>query len=108
MYSRAISLDPKKTVYFSNRAVALNAQGKHKEAESDCKHILAKDGKNSKAYYQRAVARKGQAKWREAESDLKMVLKFDPGTESAINMLGIVKAQVAKLPKQTAQDAMDF
>ena len=43
-YSRAISLDPKKTVYFTNRAVAYNAIGEHARAETDCRHIIAKDG----------------------------------------------------------------
>lgn len=37
-YTRAISLDPKKTVYFSNRAVALNSIGEHSRAEADCKY----------------------------------------------------------------------
>jgi tetratricopeptide (TPR) repeat protein len=70
-YTRAISLDPKKTVYFSNRAVALNSLGEHERAEQDCKHILSKDGKNGKAFYQRALARRGLGRWREAEADLR-------------------------------------
>jgi len=107
-YTRAISLDPKKTVYFSNRAVALNSLGYHERAEQDCKHILAKDGKNGKAFYQRALARKGMGRWREAESDLKEVLKFQPGNESAKKLMGLVKGEVARLPRQSAQDVLDF
>lgn len=107
-YTRAISLDSKKTVYFSNRAVALNLIGDHAKAEQDCKYILSKDGKNGKAFYQRAVARKGLKRWREAESDLKEVLRYQPGNDSAKKLMGIVKAEVAKLPKQTAKDVMDF
>ena len=107
-YTKAISLDSRKTVYFSNRAVALNSLGEHTRAEQDCKYILNRDGKNGKAFYQRAVARKGLGRWREAESDLKEVLKFQPGNESAKKLMSIVKAEVAKLPKQTAKDVMDF
>lgn len=47
-------------------------------------------------------------RWREAESDLKEVLRFQPGNESAKKLMALVKAEVAKLPKQTAQDVMDF
>lgn len=37
-----------------------------------------------------------------------MVIKFEPGSESAKNLMAVVRAEVAKLPKQTVQDAMDF
>ncbi|ORY29989.1 hypothetical protein BCR39DRAFT_466943 [Naematelia encephala] len=107
-YTRAISLDAKKTVYFSNRAVALNTLGQHERAESDCRHIIAKDSKNGKAFYQRAVARRGMGKWREAEADLREVLRFQPGNDSAKKLMGIVKAEVAQLPKQRVEDVMDF
>lgn len=43
-YTRAIFLDPRKTVYYTNRAVAFNAIRKHSLAELDCRHILLKDG----------------------------------------------------------------
>lgn len=107
-YTRAISLDGKKTVYYSNRAVALNAIEHHERAEADCKHILSKDAKNGKAFYQRALARAGMGRWREAEADLKEVLKLQPGNETAKKQLGLVKAEIAKLPKQRAEDAMNF
>lgn len=107
-YTRAISLDSKKTVYFSNRAVALNTLGEHEKAEWDCKHILVKDSKNGKAFYQRALARRGLGRWREAEADLKEVLRYQPGNESAKKLLGLVRGEVAKLPKQRVEDVMDF
>lgn len=107
-YTRAISLDPKKTVYYSNRAVALNSIGEHERAELDCQHILSKDSKNGKAFYQRAVARRGMERWREAEADLREVLKFQPGNESAKRLMAIVKTEVAKLPKISAKDALEF
>lgn len=107
-YTRAISLDGKKTVYYSNRAVALNSLGKHAAAERDCTHILAKDAKNSKAFYQRAVARKGVERWREAEQDLKHVLRLQPGNEAAKMLLAKVKVEVAKLPKQKLEDVLNF
>lgn len=107
-YTRAISLDPKKTVYFSNRAVAFNATGNYQLAEMDCRHIISKDSKNGKAFYQRAVARKGMGRWREAESDLKEVLRFQPTNETAKRLMAAVKAEVARLPKQRVEDVMDF
>ena len=107
-YTRAISLDPKKTVYYSNRAVALNTLGLHDRAEADCKHILSRDSKNGKAFYQRALARRGMDRWREAEADLREVLRFQPGNESAKKMLMVVKGEVAKLPKQKVEDVWEF
>ena len=107
-YTRAISLDSKKTVYYSNRAVALNALGEHARAEQDCKHILLKDGKNGKAFFQRAMARRGLGRWREAEADLREVLRYQPGNDSAKKMMAFVKVEVAKLPKQSVEDVMDF
>lgn len=107
-YTRALSLDGKKTIYYSNRAVALNAIGRHSLAEQDCDHILRKDGKNSKAFYQRAVARRGLHRWREAEADLKQVLQYRPNDEGAQALLATVKAEVAKLPKQRLEDVLNF
>ena len=107
-YTRALSLDPRKTVYLSNRAVALNTLGQHDRAEADCKHILSKDSKNGKAFYQRALARRGMGRWREAEADLREVLRYQPGNETAKKMFMLVKGEVAKLPRQTVEDVMDF
>ncbi|WOO80902.1 Outer envelope protein 64, mitochondrial [Vanrija pseudolonga] len=107
-YTRAISLDGKKTVYYSNRAVAHNHLGNHELAELDCQHILNKDAKNSKAFYQRAVARKGLQRWRDAEADLKQVLRLQPGNEAAKNLLAAIKPEVAKLPRQRLEDVLNF
>ncbi|CAK9783856.1 hypothetical protein CC85DRAFT_288891 [Cutaneotrichosporon oleaginosum] len=107
-YTRAISLDGKKTVYYTNRALALNKIGRYAEAEADCTHILNKDGKNAKAIYQRAAARVGLKQWREAEADLKLVLRLNPANDSAKNLFAIVKPEVAKLPKQKHEDALNF
>ncbi|WVW82810.1 hypothetical protein I302_104822 [Kwoniella bestiolae CBS 10118] len=74
-YTRAISLDGKKTVYYSNRAIALNNMGSHEKAEIDCNYLLSRDPKNQKALYQRAIARKGLGKLKLAESDLEELLK---------------------------------
>ncbi|BEI89359.1 uncharacterized protein CcaverHIS019_0207210 [Cutaneotrichosporon cavernicola] len=107
-YTRAISLDGKKTVYYTNRALALNKIGRYSEAEADCTHILNKDGKNAKAIYQRAAARAGLQLWRDAEADLKLVLRLNPANDSAKNLLATVKPEVAKLPKQKHEDALNF
>ena len=107
-YTRALALDPKKTIYLSNRAVALNTLGEHDRAESDCTYILSKDGKNGKAFFQRALARRGLGKVREAEADLREVLRHQPGNESAKKLMGIVKGEVARLPKLSAKEALEF
>ncbi|WRT67392.1 uncharacterized protein IL334_004363 [Kwoniella shivajii] len=88
-YTRAISLDGKKTVYYSNRAIALNNLGQHEKAEIDCNYLLLKDPKNQKALYQRALARKGMKRYHEASNDLKELLKQEKGNgnESAKNLL---------------------
>jgi tetratricopeptide (TPR) repeat protein len=106
-YTRAISLDPKKT-YFSNRAVSFNALGEFEKAEADCKIILTKDTKHIKAYFQRTVARMALKKWREAQSDILEVIKFQPDHQKARQMLEEIKKEVAKLPKQSREDVLNF
>ncbi|RXK42025.1 hypothetical protein M231_00746 [Tremella mesenterica] len=96
-YTHALSLDPKKTVYYTNRAVALNYLKAYGRAESDCGYILSKDKNNAKAYYQRALARAGLKRWRDAESDVKEVLRLQPGNESAKRVLEALRGEVRKL-----------
>ncbi|WWC69201.1 uncharacterized protein I206_103138 [Kwoniella pini CBS 10737] len=74
-YTRAISLDGKKTVYYSNRAIAYNNLGEFEKAEQDCNYLLKIDNKNQKALYQRAISRKGLGKLKLAELDLEELLK---------------------------------
>lgn len=74
----------------------------------DCNLILAKDGKNGKAFYQRALARRGQGRVREAEVDLREVLRYQPNNDSAKRLMGVVKGEVAKLPKMSAKEALEF
>jgi tetratricopeptide (TPR) repeat protein len=107
-YTRAISLDPRKTIFFSNRAVSLNALGEFERAEADCKVILSRDAKNVKAYYQRAVARMNLHKWREAQSDVQEVLKQQPEHSKARSMMEEIKKEVAKLPKQSREEVLNF
>ncbi|ODN72989.1 hypothetical protein L202_08387 [Cryptococcus amylolentus CBS 6039] len=89
-YTRAISLDPKKTVYYSNRAIAYNNLGLHGHAELDCTFLLSKDPKNAKALYQRALSRKGMGRWREAEGDLEELMRWGE-SESARALLAQVR-----------------
>ncbi|WVF71948.1 hypothetical protein IAT40_006758 [Kwoniella sp. CBS 6097] len=96
-YTRAISLDGKKTVYYSNRAIALNNLGRHDLAENDCTHLLIRDPKNQKALYQRALARRGMGRLAEAELDLMDLLRMGGDNESARNLLGIVRRELLDL-----------
>ncbi|OWZ80037.1 serine/threonine protein phosphatase 5 phosphatase [Cryptococcus neoformans Tu401-1] len=96
-YTRAISLDPKKTVYYSNRAIAYNNLSLHSHAEIDCTHLLARDPKNQKALYQRALARRGMGRWTEAQSDLQELLRLSGDNESAKNLLMIINKEMGRL-----------
>ena len=107
-YTRALALDPKKTVYLTNRAVALNTLGEHERAEADCTYILSRDGKNGKAFYQRALARRGMGRVREAEADLREVLKHNPANDTAKKLMAEVKVEVSRLPKLSAKEALEF
>lgn len=106
-YTRAISLDPRKTIFFSNRAVSLNALGEFERAEADCKVILSRDTKNTKAYFQRAVARMNLGKWRGAQSDVQEVLKQGEHPKARL-MAEEIKKEVAKLPKQSREEVLNF
>lgn len=108
-YTRAISLDSRKSTYFSNRAVGWNNLGEYERAEADCKTILARDVKNIKAFFQRAVARMNLKKWREALSDVQEVLRHHQGDHTkARQMLEEIKKEVAKLPKQSREEVLNF
>jgi tetratricopeptide (TPR) repeat protein len=84
-YTRAISLDPRKTIFFSNRAVSLNALGQFEKAEADCKVILS----------------------REAQSDVQEVLKQGEHPKARL-MAEEIKKEVAKLPKQSREEVLNF
>jgi len=95
-------------MFYSNRAVSLNALGEYERAEADCKVILSRDAKNAKAYFQRTVARMELLKWREAHSDIQEVLKYQPDHPKARQMLEVIKKEVAKLPKQSREEVLNF
>ncbi|WVR05329.1 hypothetical protein IAU60_002343 [Kwoniella sp. DSM 27419] len=105
-YTRAISLDGKKTVYYSNRAIALNSMGMQDRAEIDCNHLLSRDPKNQKALYQRALARRGMGRLAEAELDLMELLRLSGENESARNLLLIVRREL--IEDQQHVDAYGF
>lgn len=107
-YSRAISLDPKKSANYVNRALAYNLTGEFDKAEADCKLLLLKDAKNPKAYLYRAVARQGLGRLREARADVDMALKLDPAGAEAIMLAARIKAQIAKQPKPSVEDVLNF
>ncbi|WVO14182.1 hypothetical protein L204_101813 [Cryptococcus depauperatus] len=103
-YTRAISLDPKKTVYYSNRAIAFNQAGLRLHAEADCTYLLQKDPKNQKALYQRALARRGMGRFEEAEDDLEELLKLSEDNESARALLNMIQAEAHRSDEEIARD----
>lgn len=109
-YSRGISLDPKKTILYSNRAISLNNTKQYSKAEQDCNHILNKDGKSSKAYFQRGVSRHGMGRYREALSDFKKSIEYNQETnnDSAKAYIERCNHEIGKLPKQSLKDVLDF
>ena len=109
-YSRGISLDPKKTILYSNRAISLNNTKQYEKAEIDCNHILNKDGKSSKAYFQRGVSRHGMGRFKDALSDFRKSIEYNQETnnDSAKAYIERCNAELRKLPKQSYEDALNF
>jgi cell fate (sporulation/competence/biofilm development) regulator YlbF (YheA/YmcA/DUF963 family) len=76
----------------------LNALGEFERAEADCKVILSRDTKNTQA---------NLGKWREAQSDVQEVLKQGEHPKARL-MAEEIKKEVAKLPKQSREEVLNF
>jgi len=81
-YTRAIQLDRRNAVYYSNRAAAYGKAGEQQKAIDDCKSALAIDPKYSKAFSRKGLAHSALGQHREARDCFKKALELDPTNDS--------------------------
>ncbi|KAK9481332.1 hypothetical protein V1514DRAFT_323558 [Lipomyces japonicus] len=107
LYTRAILVDFKEPVYYSNRALCYLKLEEWFSAEKDCTAALNYAGDNDKTIlkilWRRAVSRKNLGNLEGAEEDLKTALRIDPNdnnVKSEINALAWEKKK-SKRSKRT-------
>lgn len=91
-YSEAIQLNPRKAVYFSNRAMAHLKLGRYTAAEADCDDALELDPTLVKALLRRGSAQLAQGRVAEARADFERVLTLEPRNRQATEELARLKS----------------
>ncbi|KAF4120201.1 hypothetical protein GMORB2_3328, partial [Geosmithia morbida] len=83
LYSKAIELDDKEPLFFTNRAQAYIKTEAFGYAIADTTKALELNPKLVKAYYRRGLARAAILRPKEAIDDFKECVKLDPGNKDA-------------------------
>lgn len=89
MYSKAIELDSKVSIFYSNRAFAELKMDNFQTCMTDCTLAIELDPKNVKAYHRRGLSYVGLLEFKKAKKDLELVLKAKPGDHTAKNAFSI-------------------
>lgn len=77
-YSRAIDIDPKVAVFYSNRAQVHIKLENYGLAIADCDEAIKVDPNFMKAYYRKGVSQMAILKYKEAQANFKLILKTLP------------------------------
>lgn len=83
LYSKAIELDPKVSVFYSNRALAHIKMDNFQSAFNDCNSAIKLDKNNIKAYHRRGMSEVGLLEFKKARTDFNIVLKVKPNDATA-------------------------
>ena len=90
-YNKAISLDPKKAIYFGNRAFVRLKMKDYKKAIKDSSESVKIDSTYIKGYYRRAKANEFLRNFLNVGMDYLQILKLDPKNKIASEELEKVK-----------------
>uniref|UniRef100_A0AAV2ITN9 Small glutamine-rich tetratricopeptide repeat-containing protein beta n=1 Tax=Knipowitschia caucasica TaxID=637954 RepID=A0AAV2ITN9_KNICA len=93
-YTKAIDLDLRNAVYYSNRAAAHSKLGNYTEATSDCERAIKIDPTYSKAYGRMGLALTSMSKYPEAISYFKKALVLDPDNDTYKSNLKIAEQKL--------------
>ncbi len=78
-YNKAIELDPKFSMAYSNRGIAYRRKGQLDQAISDFNKAIEINPRDAKAYYNRGLTyAKGKGQFDQAISDLTKAIELDP------------------------------
>lgn len=80
-YSKAIAIDGRNAVYYSNRAAAHSKMGDHQKCIGDCLKALELDPNYSKAYGRKGLAHTALGQHREAQECFRRALELDPAND---------------------------
>jgi tetratricopeptide (TPR) repeat protein len=83
-FNAAIKLKPAFSAAYSNRALALMAQGKSADAVTDLNTSIAIDPSNARAYLSRGLLRLAAASRAEAQTDFETALRLDPSLRALL------------------------
>lgn len=87
LFTQAIRLNPRESVFFGNRAMARMKMEEYGGAVADTTKAIELDPTNVKAYYRRALSRLAILQPMLAVPDFRHVLKLDPGNKLAREQL---------------------
>ncbi|CAK1593623.1 unnamed protein product [Parnassius mnemosyne] len=95
-YSKAIELDPRNAVYFSNRAAAHFKLGEHEAAIADCTAALALQPNYGKAHGRLGLALTALDRHREARAAFARAAQLEPDNESYKENLRLADEKLAQ------------
>ncbi|CAG4990974.1 unnamed protein product [Parnassius apollo] len=95
-YSKAIELDPRNAVYFSNRAAAHFKLGEHEAAIADCMAALAIQPNYGKAHGRLGLALTALDRHREARAAFARAAQLEPDNESYKENLRLADEKLAQ------------
>jgi len=106
-YSKAIAIDPKNPVYYSNRAAAHSSKNDHLAAVGDAEKAISVDPQFVKAYHRLGHAQYCLGDYRAATDAFERGLKQDPTNASLKGGLQNAQARIAADASEASMDAVD-
>lgn len=96
-YSKAITLDGRNAVFYSNRAAAYSKVNEHEKSIEDCKVAIAIDPQYSKAYGRMGLAYASLNDFQSAKDCYSKALSLDPSNESYKSNLRTAEERLAEV-----------
>lgn len=93
-YTRAIALEGRNAIYYSNRAAAHSKMNNHKEAIEDCKRAIQIDPLYSKAYGRMGLAYASLNQHLEAKECYEKAVKLEPENDSYLSNLAVAEEKL--------------
>ncbi|XP_065834274.1 small glutamine-rich tetratricopeptide repeat-containing protein alpha-like [Oscarella lobularis] len=94
-YTKAIEINPRDTIYFSNRAAVYSKMRNFQQAIEDCRKALEIDPNFGKAYGRLGFAYMNLNDMEKAESSYQKALQLDPENQSYKTCLQVVQQKLA-------------
>ncbi|KAJ3423878.1 hypothetical protein M0812_29509 [Anaeramoeba flamelloides] len=96
-YTKAISIDPENSIYYSNRAVAYNQLHQHLKAIGDCKISISKNANYSKVYTHLGYAYLRLSLFKKAlDEGYQRAFDLEPKNENYQKYINICKKKIEK------------